>query len=333
MKKLYFFLMLIVSQPIFSQITYVDYFDAVYPLPVTSSAIHFFDINGDGHNDIRLYFNQSATSSTTCGSTTGTGWYLTSFFGLSNTIGQNLLNSPTSFSAIGIDCTNDTLNILDSWSLQNNLYRGWYNTQNLCFNMGTGSHKQGFRLVLPNPSNGALGYKYGYIDYSISSNGDVIVHGWYYENTFNVPIVANTQLDYPYDGNCIHYDTVTVYDTITTTIYDTITTQVFDTVLVSVTDTLYIETTLSTAPLTQNTISVFPNPTNDHITIHTGNFAVMPNYSIKIENSLGQVVFTNPVNQQSFYIDLTGWSGNGIYYLKLLDSLNNEVTVRKIVLQ
>ena len=140
-----------------------------------------------------------------------------------------------------------------------------------------------------------------------------------------MPIVANSQLDYPYDGNCIHYDTVTVYDTITT--------QIYDTVLVSVTDTLFIETTLSTIPLTQNTISIFPNPTNDHITIHTGNFAVMPNYSIKIENSLGQVVFTNPINQQSFYVDLNGWSGNGVYFLKLLDAQNNEVTVRKIVLQ
>jgi hypothetical protein len=66
MKNLYLLLMLIASKPIFAQITYVDYFDAVYPLPLTSSTIHFFDINGDGQNDMRLYFNQSATSSTTC---------------------------------------------------------------------------------------------------------------------------------------------------------------------------------------------------------------------------------------------------------------------------
>lgn len=59
----------------------------------------------------------------------------------------------------------------------------------------------------------------------------------------------------------------------------------------------------------------------------------MSNYSIKIENSLGQVVFTNPLNQQNFYVDLSGWSGNGIYYLKLLDAQNNVVTVRKVVLQ
>jgi hypothetical protein len=153
----------------------------------------------------------------------------------------------------------------------------------------------------------------------------IVIHGWYYENSFNVPIVANSMLDYPYDGNCVHYDTVTVYDTITT--------QIFDTVLVSVTDTLIIETTLSLNPLSSNTITVFPNPTNDHITINTGNYALMSNYSIKIENNLGQVVFTNPLSQQSFYVDLNGWSGNGIYYLKLLDAQNNVVTIRKIVLQ
>ena len=336
MKNLYLLLFLIASKPIFAQITYVDYFDAVYPLPPYNNSSfntsQNLDLNNDGQFDIQLFWN-IVGGYTTCNSTSvGVPLNHLYFQGKTNSFGQNKVNSSSITTVLGIDCINDTLNSNDSWNNSSMIHRGEFPIP-YCLSLGYGSHKQGFRLVLTNPANGALGYKYGYIDYSLTNGGDIIIHGWYYENTFNVPIVANSQLDYPYDGNCIHYDTVTVYDTITTTIYDTITTQVFDTVLVSVTDTLYIETTLSTAPLTQNTISVFPNPTNDHITIHTGNFAVMPNYSIKIENSLGQVVFTNPVNQQSFYIDLTGWSGNGIYYLKLLDSQNNEVTVRKIVLQ
>lgn len=328
MKIIYSLLFLLASNAILAQITYVDNFDGVYPM--SSSSTFNFDINNDGQNDLRLW-RYSSTSLINCSGVGSNAKYGT-FRGITNTFGLNLVNGNGN-GIIGVDCTNDTLNILDTWSEYSELFKVTQFPNGVCDIIGFGTHKQGFRIIMTNPANGALGYKYGYLDYTLASTGDIIIHGWYYENTFNVPIVANSQLDYPYDGNCIHYDTVMVYDTITTTIYDTITTQVFDTVLVSVTDTLYIETTLSTAPLTQNTISVFPNPTNDHITIHTGNFAVMPNYSIKIENSLGQVVFTNPLNQQTFYIDLTGWSGNGIYYLKLLDAQSNEVTVRQVVLQ
>jgi hypothetical protein len=328
MKTIYFLLMLIASNPIFSQITYVDNFDGVYPM--SSSSTFNFDLNNDGQNDLRLWRYAGVNSINCNGVGSSAKWG--TFRGIANSFGLNLVNGNGN-GTLGIDCANDTLNILDTWSEYSELYKVTQFPNGVCDMIGFGTHKQGFRIIMTNPANGALGYKYGYVDYTLASTGDIIIHGWYYENTFNVPIVANSQLDYPYDGNCIQYDTVTVYDTITTTIYDTITTQVFDTVLVSVTDTLLIETTLSLSPLTQNTISVFPNPTNDHVTIHTGNFALMPNYSIKIENSLGQLVFTTPLNQQTFYLDLNGWSGNGIYYLKLLDAQSNEVTVRKIVLQ
>ena len=328
MKKTLLILALSLINNLFSQLTYVDNFDGVYPY--SGASTFNFDINSDGQNDIRLW-RFSSTSNVTCNGTSSLAKY-GNFRGLTNTYGLNLLNG-NGLSSIGVDCTNDTLNINDSWNEYSLLFRVTQFPNGICENIGYGNHKQGFRLILTNPANGSSGYKYGYIDYTLTNVGDIIIHGWYYENTFNVPIVANSQLQYPYDGNCIHYDTVTVQDTIVTQVFDTITTQIFDTVLVSVTDTLLIETTLNISPLTQNTISVFPNPTNDHITIYTGNFALMPNFSIKIENSLGQVVFINPINQQIFYIDLTGWSGNGIYYLKLLDAQSNTVTVRKIVLQ
>ena len=336
MKKTLLILALSLVNNLFSQLTYVDNFDGVYPYPIVD-ATYDFDINNDQLNDIRLFLDYSTFNATCVSSSgsqsTGGGHITATFKGINNAIGQNKVNAPVNSGSTGIDCTNDTLNSSDLWNNSSLLYFGWFTTQHLCNNIGIGSHKQGFRLLLSNPANGALGYKYGYINYTLTNGGDLIIHDWYYENTFNVPIVANSQLQYPYNGNCIHYDMVTVQDTIVTQVFDTITTQIFDTVLVSVTDTLLIETTLNISPLTQNTISVFPNPTNDHITINTGNFALMPNYSIKIENSLGQVVFINPLNQQIFYIDLTGWSGNGIYYLKLLDAQNNIVTVRKIVLQ
>ena len=331
MKKTLLILALSLINNLFSQLTYVDNFDGVYPY--SGASTFNFDINSDGQNDIRLW-RFSSTSNVTCNGTSSLAKY-GNFRGLTNTYGLNLLNGNGS-SIIGVDCTNDTLNINDSWNEYSLLFRVTQFPNGICENIGYGNHKQGFRLILTNPANGSSGYKYGYIDYTLTNVGDIIIHGWYYENTFNVPIVANSQLQYPYDGNCIHYDTVTVQDTIVTQVYDTITTQinVYDTVLVSVTDTLIINTSLGLpAPNNTNTIQVYPNPANDHITIDNGNFALISNYTLIIENSLGQQVFSSLVNQQQFYVDLNGWSGNGVYLLKLINPQNNIVTIRKIVLQ
>lgn len=107
-----------------------------------------------------------------------------------------------------------------------------------------------------------------------------------------------------------------------------------DTCLTTVTDTLIINTTLSLpAPNNENTILIYPNPASDHITIDNGNFAAMAGYTIKIENNAGQQVFQSLINQAQFYVDLSTWSGNGLYFVHLIDPQNNTVTVRKIVLQ
>lgn len=104
--------------------------------------------------------------------------------------------------------------------------------------------------------------------------------------------------------------------------------------LITVTDTLIINTTLGIQPnLTTNTIKVFPNPANTHITIDYGNFSTMSGYSIKIINALSQEVFTSAINQQTSFIDLSSWSGDGIYFVQILDAQSNVIENRKIVLQ
>ena len=80
-------------------------------------------------------------------------------------------------------------------------------------------------------------------------------------------------------------------------------------------------------------IQVYPNPSNDHITIDAGNLATMNGYSIKIEDAQGQQVFQNAVNQQQFYIDITTWGGNGLYFVRIIDPQGNTVDIKKIVLQ
>jgi hypothetical protein len=110
---------------------------------------------------------------------------------------------------------------------------------------------------------------------------------------------------------------------------------------ITVTDTLIINTNLiGFNPVTyQNSIKIFPNPTNDHVTIYYGNFATLSGYQLKIENSLGQQVFQtsinqqSTINQQSSYLNLSNWGGNGIYFVRLIDPQGNTIDIRKIVLQ
>jgi hypothetical protein len=144
---------------------------------------------------------------------------------------------------------------------------------------------------------------------------------------------------------CTQTNVVTVYDTITTTIYDTITTTVFDTVtttvydtittFISVTDTLIINAVISSVnpPNNVNTVLVYPNPANTHITIDNGNFALMNGYTVRINNALGQTVFTQQVTQQQFFIDLSTWSGPGLYYLDLIDNNGSTISSKVIVIQ
>jgi hypothetical protein len=131
-------------------------------------------------------------------------------------------------------------------------------------------------------------------------------------------------------GNCIDTSNVAYVH-----IVDTCINTVNDTNLITVTDTLLINVNtvgLNPTPI-QNTIKVFPNPANTHITINYGNYSSLNGYQLKIENSLGQLVFQTNINQQSNYLDLNNWGGNGIYFVCIIDPQGNTVDIRKIILQ
>ena len=102
----------------------------------------------------------------------------------------------------------------------------------------------------------------------------------------------------------------------------------------SVQDTLIIETLiLGSNPVQSNEIKVYPNPAHSFLEIDNGNFALMGGYSIRIENSLGQIVFNQAVNQQIFSINLSTWTGDGVYYLHIINSNGITQEIKKIVLQ
>jgi hypothetical protein len=161
------------------------------------------------------------------------------------------------------------------------------------------------------------------------------------EIVYDTIIINETLIDTIF-VNQIFYDTVThteyYYDTVQIihTFFDTTLVTIIDTVYnyISVTDTLYINTILSVNSTEQhNLIKIFPNPANTHIYINTGNFNSLEGYKIRIDNSLAQIVFETNINQQEYYIDLNNWSGNGTYFLYLIDYQNTIIEVKKIVLQ
>jgi hypothetical protein len=131
-------------------------------------------------------------------------------------------------------------------------------------------------------------------------------------------------------GECIDTSEVA-----TISILDTCITLINDTTFITVTDTLLINTLITgiNPPNNSNTIKVYPNPTNDHITIEYGDFAIMNGYQLRIENSLGQEVFQTSITQDSDYLNLNPWGGNGLYFVHIVDPQGNTIDIRKIVLQ
>lgn len=157
--------------------------------------------------------------------------------------------------------------------------------------------------------------------------------------TTNTLTVANTSLsnhNQSFRAIVNTGDCIDTSDVVQIVVSDTCITNVivYDTLFSTVTDTLIINTTLGLpAPNNENTILIYPNPASDHITIDNGNYTAMAGYSIKITNNAGQQVFQSAINQAQFYVDLSTWTGNGLYFVHLLDAQNNAVTVRKLVLQ
>ena len=131
----------------------------------------------------------------------------------------------------------------------------------------------------------------------------------------------------------------TVFDTITTEVFDTTFVTIYDTIPVydsiAVTDTLVIDAVLTgiDPPNNINTLKIYPNPAKDHIYINTGDYAKMHGYQLKIINQLGATVFETNVEEPLYEVNLSTWSGTGLYFVQVIDPVGNIIDIRKIVLQ
>lgn len=82
----------------------------------------------------------------------------------------------------------------------------------------------------------------------------------------------------------------------------------------------------------ESLFSVYPNPANEYLVINNFNYPLLTNFNLKIENSLGQEVFKSTVSQKNFIINLVALEEKGIFYLKLLNSQDSILALKKIVI-
>jgi hypothetical protein len=76
---------------------------------------------------------------------------------------------------------------------------------------------------------------------------------------------------------------------------------------------------------------VYPNPTNNHITIDYGDNANRSGYTLKITNTHGTTVFTTAIKQKTSYFDINDWGGHGIYFVQIIDGQGNTIDIKKII--
>lgn len=145
---------------------------------------------------------------------------------------------------------------------------------------------------------------------------------------YNRPLNANevTSLYNENKSFVTIYDTIPIYDTTFVTVYDSI----------SVTDTLIIDVSITalSSPNNTNSIKVFPNPTKDLVIINSGtNYQSISDYSVKIFNSSGVVVFESFLNEPQFEINIKDFGSTGLYFIQIIDNNQKIIDIRKILLE
>lgn len=105
---------------------------------------------------------------------------------------------------------------------------------------------------------------------------------------------------------------------------------------VLVTDTLVIKvsfTGVSTVLSSENSIKIYPNPTKDFVCVNFGDVTNMQGYLLMIRDNQGKLVYITPVVQDIQKVNLSNWSGKGIYVVQLLDNKNNILNTKKLILK
>jgi hypothetical protein len=123
------------------------------------------------------------------------------------------------------------------------------------------------------------------------------------------------------------YTNIDVYDTLYTnvTVYDTIYTLVTDTLIIDVPTGLE-------EPNDFGAWLMYPNPTNDALTIDFGEISLFDGYSLEIYNSASQLVYSTNVLNQLEVVDVSTWA-DGTYLISVINDTGTEVETKTLIIQ
>jgi hypothetical protein len=80
-------------------------------------------------------------------------------------------------------------------------------------------------------------------------------------------------------------------------------------------------------------IDIYPNPASDHITLTVGDNFNNPDYTIRIMNILGTVVFETRINQSQYELNISSWNVKGTYMLQVFNNSNKVLAAKTIIVK
>ncbi len=110
---------------------------------------------------------------------------------------------------------------------------------------------------------------------------------------------------------------------------------IYDTIYITVTDTLVIDVAFVGIDNLTNAerVKIYPNPTNDFISIETTGISNPEKYTLKISSLSGNVVYISNLSSENKELNLADFGAGGLYFVELWDDKGTRIARRKIVLE
>jgi len=139
------------------------------------------------------------------------------------------------------------------------------------------------------------------------------------------------------DGICNDTTSITtliVDDSCLRTIYNYDTVIINDTIITSTTDTLIIDAKLlDNNKIVTNTIKLYPNPANEYLIVDFGEYKIMSGFTISIIDINGKKVHSSTITSQQLQLNLSNWSGEGVYLVQFNNANGQLLESRKILIR